>query len=244
MSVAWLTTNGTSTVVTYPSIVPNGTGSYYSTSTSANYYTYQGNITQSVNSVLSTFAIQQPSLDENSFKAIMQEMMAYYGVTDWKDIVNDIMDTYGVDIKTNQLNLKEGWKVVAKDGTVISLDDKGNVQVDDSNAKVVYKANTIRDFNKFLNASDLLEQFIRFTGTFGVRQSEVLNIPIETFINWLIIEAAKMDGEHPPDLPLIQKKEYKRCLCCGKFISNKMATISKFCSPKHFEKYMENNYGI
>jgi hypothetical protein len=230
MSAAWLTTNGNSTVVTYPSIVPNGTGSYYSTSTSSSYY-----------SAVSTFAIQQPSLDENAFKTIIQAMMAYYGTTDWKDIVNDIMDTYGVDIKKNQLNLKQGWKVVAKDGTVISLDDKGNVQVDDSNAKVVYKANTIRDFNKFLNASDLLEQFIRFTGTFGVRQSEVLNIPIETFINWLIIEAAKMDGEQPPDLPLIQKKEYKRCLCCGKFISNKMASISKFCSPKHFEKYMGDN---
>jgi hypothetical protein len=235
MSVAWLT-NGTSTVVTGT----NGTGSYYSTSTSSNFYSY-GYITSSVNAGISS--MQNEPLAYDTLERIIGEMAVYYGVTDHKEIVASIMKTYGVDFNKHTLTINNGWKVVAKDGTVISLDDKGNVQVDDSNAKVLYKANTIRDFNKFLNASDLLEQFIRFVGTFGVKQSEVLNIPIETFINWLIIEAAKMDGEEPPELPLIETvnkpKQYNRCLCCGKFISNKMATISKFCKPEHFQYYIE-----
>lgn len=226
----------------YNSSITSGTTSSWSTSSQlqSTAITSTGNysIYNSISSAISIF--NNDPISQESLNRVIAEMMTYYDVTDPEEITSIIMKNYGVNTEKKELTFLNGWKIKTKDGTVVSLDDKGNLNIDDSNSQVIYRGNTIRDFNKYLNASDLLEQFIRFVGTFGVRQSEVLNIPIETFINWLIIEAAKMDGEQPPDLPLLEKKEYKRCLCCGKFISNKMTKLSKFCSPKHFEKYMEN----
>lgn len=234
MSVTWFT-SGTSTAVTYPSIGTNGSyGTLYNSTATSNI------ITNSVNSMIAL--MQQNDITQDTLERIIGEMAVYYGVTDHKDIASAMMKSYGVNTKEKKLTLNHGWEIVSNNGIVVSLDDKGNIKVDDSNAKVVYRSNNIRDFNKYLNASDLIEQFIRFTGTFGVRQSEVLNIPIETFINWLIIEAAKMDGEAPPDLPLIEKKKIEnRCACCGKFIKKSVSVMAKFCNPEHYQLYLNKN---
>jgi len=217
--------------------------SSYSVGTGTSIYA----ITSSINSLIYNSAelLDVNGINEDSLKLIIGELMVYFQVDNADDIVASMMRTYGVDTKNKKLELKRGWNITSADGSVITVDDTGGFTIDDSNAKVIYRHTTIRDFNKYMCASDILEQFIEFVGGFGVKQSELLSIPIETFINWLIIEASKLDGEEPPDLPLIENlnkpKQYNRCLCCGKFISNRMAAMSKFCSPAHFEQYMQTD---
>ena len=81
------------------------------------------------------------------------------------------------------------------DGTVIDVKSDGSFQINDADAKVTYRANRVRDFNPYINASDKLEAFIKFCGEIGVSQGQVLDIPIKHFIGWLIVEAARADGE-------------------------------------------------
>ena len=95
-------------------------------------------------------------------------------------------------------------KVNLPDGSIIDVKADGSFTIEDSDAKVTYRANRVRDFNSYVNASDKLESFIRFCGDVGVKQSEMLSIPIKHFIAWLIVESALADGEEPqtalPDL--------------------------------------------
>jgi hypothetical protein len=154
------------------------------------------------------------------------------------DSIKSIIRSFGIDTTNRKIDAQHGWSVETPDGTVINIDYNGNIEIKDSDAKIVYKANRIREFNQYLNASDLLEKFIKFVGSKGVRQNEVLNIPIEIFINWLIMEAAIADGEDPPKLPLSKPREYDRCLHCGKFIKKSLVSIAKFCNPDHYSQYL------
>lgn len=91
------------------------------------------------------------------------------------------------------------------DGAKLVIDTLGNYRVLDSAAKVVYRACRVREFNPYINASDLLEAFIRDVGKYdGVDQGEILRVPIEAFINWIILEAAKRDGDPLEGLPSVE----------------------------------------
>jgi len=103
-----------------------------------------------------------------------------------------------------------------------------------------------RILNKFLNASDLLAEFIAELGLAGASQGKALNIPIEWFINWLIVRAAEEDDklEEVKDIPKLPGKVIlfrpDRCRCCGKFISQaKRDQQLFFCSGAHFDKLLE-----
>lgn len=162
------------------------------------------------------------------------------GVSLSQDLLDSLARAYGIDVNRHVVRAQRGWSIETPDGTVVEIDFNGNIKIIDDNAKVVYKANRLRDFNRYINASDLLEDFIRFAGEHGAKQGDVLSIPIEVFINWLIVEASKADGEEPPELPLESKlrKTYDRCLCCGRFITAQTARIAKFCSPAHYTLYL------
>lgn len=122
-----------------------------------------------------------------------------------------------------------------KDGTVIKIDSENNFTIDDSNSKVLYKSNRIREFNRYVNASDLLEEFIKDMGELGARQGNVLEIPIHTFINWLILKAAEQDGDDASDIQLIKQP---RCKFCSRYISRSLEAAGfNFCNPSHSEKY-------
>src|SRR5690242_8097326 len=56
--------------------------------------------------------------------------------------------------------LKAGRAYTLPDGSRIEIDAKGNYKVLDDDAQVIYQACRIRAFNRFLNASELIEQFI------------------------------------------------------------------------------------
>ena len=125
------------------------------------------------------------------------------------------------------------------DGAKLITDTDGNYRIDDADAKVTYRANRNRDFSPHLNASDMLAQFVRYVGSLGVRQDEVLGLPIELFINWLIIEAAERDQDPlPPEVVPIERRLIEvvkpRCLSCGRFIPRlHQRHRFQFCHPQH-----------
>jgi hypothetical protein len=118
---------------------------------------------------------------------------------------DDAMSPAQVDLFTTEgYALASGTTYVFPDGALLALDRNGNAYIEDSDAKVIYKANRIREFNPYMNASDLLETFIRDLGKLGVTQSGMLEVPVMAFIHWLAIEAAKKDGDPIDDLPSVQ----------------------------------------
>jgi hypothetical protein len=135
------------------------------------------------------------------------------------------------------------------DGTTIYVDAKGNHRIEDKDARVVYKGNRLREFNRFINASDILEDFIRFAGGLGVRRGELLKIPVEVFIQYLIVRATEQDGEESPDgltMEAIQKHPAllppaptkflpPRCRNCGRFI--RRAAPMPFCGESHLLRF-------
>lgn len=76
-----------------------------------------------------------------------------------------------------------------------------------------------RSFNRYVNASDLLEEFIGFVGAEGVSQGEVLGLPVDLFIKWLVIRACEEDAEVPPvTLQLPPRPAQPRCVGCGRWM--------------------------
>lgn len=130
------------------------------------------------------------------------------------------------------------------DGSVLEVDGDGNFTVSDKDAVVTYRGSNVREFNPFINSSDLLEAFIKDLGELGVKQDEVLKVPIEMFINWLIFKAADQDGDNAPDdVPLLESSvkphKHPKCLCCGKFIKKALVEHKiHFCNPQHHERYL------
>lgn len=104
-----------------------------------------------------------------------------------------------------------------------------------------------RVLNQYLLASDLLEKFIADIGELGVKEGEVLNIPIELFINWLVCRAAEEDGHDAPvglkALPTnVTPIRGDRCRCCGQFITaHRRKAGVLFCSDEHLDKFMEKS---
>jgi hypothetical protein len=101
-----------------------------------------------------------------------------------------------------------------------------------------------RVLNKYLLASDLLEKFIADIGELGVKEGEVLSIPIELFINWLVCRAAEQDGHAAPDglraLPSnVTPIRDDRCRCCGQFITaHRRQAGVLFCSDAHMNQHL------
>jgi len=94
-------------------------------------------------------------------------------------------------------------------------------------------------FNKYVNASDLLEEFIKFLGDEGVRRAEIMGMPVELFIKWLIIRACEEDEEEPNvTLELPAPAKQPRCLGCQRFM--KRGTVvplhGETCSGLYFRR--------
>ena len=101
-----------------------------------------------------------------------------------------------------KVNMGYDFKLHLPDGSILELEKDGSYKLNDANAKIKYKACPLREFNPFVDASDKLEAFIKYCGTLGVNKKEMLHLPINLFIAWLIVEAAKMDKEPEPELEI------------------------------------------
>jgi len=160
------------------------------------------------------------------------------------------VENWTVKADQNKMIMSPGSQMTIElpDGTILEVDEKGNYKINDKDAKVVYQAKRCRGFNKYLNASDLLEEFIRFLGTIGGTQEKVLDVPIELFINWIIVRSAEEDEEEIPEgvqpldkyfLPPNKRWNF-RCRLCGRFISKmKQSRDILFCNPSHFDLYYQ-----
>jgi hypothetical protein len=161
----------------------------------------------------------------------------------------DPYSTQVIERPVIQNKLFKGQKVELPDGSKLEIDTKGNFKLIDADAKIQYLGNRIREFNKYINASDLIEQFIKELGLAGVKQGEILNVPIELFINWLIHKAAEQDGEQVPvtipKLPqLAFKHNHPRCKHCGRFLRKLLHSKGlQFCNGEHYQKHLSKNYG-
>lgn len=71
-----------------------------------------------------------------------------------------------------------------------------------------------REFNRYINASDLLEEFIRWVGEQGASKEELLAMPMEFFVKWIILKACEDEGPDVPKLALPQA----RCIGCQRFM--------------------------
>jgi hypothetical protein len=90
------------------------------------------------------------------------------------------------------------------DGARLEYDADGSYRMIDADARVTYRACRFREFNRFLNASDLLEEFISDAGALGARQSDMMQGALALFVNWLVLKAAEADGDTPPpDVPAL-----------------------------------------
>lgn len=103
------------------------------------------------------------------------------------------------------------FELVLPDGTVLRVDSDGSYKLGHGKAKTMYRG-AVRDFNKFLNASDLLEEFIRYVGALGLSKDEFMNLPIDLFIAFLIVRAAETDGEEPPKAEIIMLEDARKRL--------------------------------
>jgi len=75
------------------------------------------------------------------------------------------------------------------------------------------------EFNKYINASDLIEEFIKFAGKENLKPGEVLELPMDLFIKWLVIRACEEDQEEPNvTLALPAPRQQPKCLGCGQFM--------------------------
>lgn len=98
-----------------------------------------------------------------------------------------------------------------------------------------------RVLNRYLNASDLCEEFIRDLGDLGVKQGEILAVPMELFFNWLVVKAAEEDGYAVDDIPKLPERleTYRRdrCRACGRFLPTwKREQGMLYCNGDHFDR--------
>jgi hypothetical protein len=142
-------------------------------------------------------------------------------------------------------------EIKLKDGTVIKIDEQGNFVIVDKDAKVTYQAHRNRDFNPYVNAGDLMGRFIDYVrqSVPGVKRSDIPEIPIQVFVNWLILEAASQDGDAvPADVEPVPKsrllvarvKPQCRLPNCRRFIPRVAASAGfNYCNGEHADSHIK-----
>jgi len=121
------------------------------------------------------------------------------------------------------------------DGTIIDIEDEYRWKVYENNAQVTREACRISAFNRFINASELLESFITDMAPSGIKQNQVLKVPVEAFINWLIYKAADADGEQ-----LRISRWNHKCGYCMRFLPKRLVTQGvNFCNSLHLDKFLQ-----
>lgn len=160
-------------------------------------------------------------------------------------IKNVIQHDYSLSSFDGVLNILKGCagEINLPDGSKVKMDEFGNYKFINSDAKVTYEANFNRSFNCYVNASELLRDFVKDLGKIGVTQDKVLQVPIDYFINWLIHKAADQDDdeyakEGVPTLEQSKLVSKPRCKYCQRFLSKKHEENGmNYCGPLHMAKY-------
>jgi hypothetical protein len=133
---------------------------------------------------------------------------AYMQNPQWSGI-GSLTDEDGDEIPTVRMrNLRPGFQYKGIDGTIIEVDATGNFTIKDDAARITYLATRVRNFNRFVNGSDLVGEFIEDLGRLGASQEQAAAADIEMFIRWLVHKAAEHDQEEAPaDVPAVSAAE-------------------------------------
>lgn len=138
--------------------------------------------------------------------------------------------------------------ILMPDRSRILIDAQGNFEILDEDAKVTYQAHRNRNFNPYVNAGDMVATFIDYLRTIpGVYREDVSTLPIQLFVHWLIIEAAKRDHdpvpedvEDPREARLLKGRILPQCELptCRRFIKKTLARSGfRYCNPDHAEEH-------
>ena len=135
-------------------------------------------------------------------------------------------------------------KYIMPDRSILVINAYGNYMIEDEHAKVTYKANNKREFSPHLNASDMVADFLKYVGSIGVKKEDMMNLPINLFISWLIIEAAERDGDKI-EIPRVNEDQLllqtvkPRCLDCGRYIKRlHYRNQFPYCDPQHAARHL------
>lgn len=164
------------------------------------------------------------------------------------------------DIKASD---KDSFTISLPDGSKFVF-DQGKYRIEDKDAKVTYRANSVREFNRFVNASDLIVEFLSYCKDLGAMPRDprdVLKFPLELFVAFLVVKAAEADAEPVPQEEVLMlesrvpqlaalpppeghRSAAPRCLCCGRYTKKRLAASGiRFCSPEHATLHATNNGG-
>ncbi len=107
--------------------------------------------------------------------------------------------------------LEPGHVYHLEDGSKIEIDATGNYTIHDKDAHITYRAARVREFNRFVNGSDLVADFLETLAKMGTTQEQAAKAPLEMFIRWLIFKAAEQDhDEVPTDVAPITASEVQQ----------------------------------
>lgn len=169
----------------------------------------------------------------------------------WPDDTYSLWDTArdALDIVNGVVKLPTDRALLIEmpNGSAIELLATGNFRITDKDAKVTYMANTNREFNPYVSASDLLGEFIRFVGRLRVARELIPQLPLGLFVNWLVIEAARRDNDPVPsdvepieEHRLLKRVVQPRCLACQRFVRRALAARGfQFCNAEHAGRYYQ-----
>lgn len=153
-----------------------------------------------------------------------------------------ILDLSSMPAGPCELLLHDGSKLeVAHDGSYKWI--SSNPFASDSFLKRLRKTPPL-EFNQFVNASDVLENFIQFCENESINLNDFKKLPIELYIIWLVQEAEKADDINSDDgslKKLTKQIKNPKCVNCGKFIEKRRATYTTTCSEECVESLIEEN---
>lgn len=199
-------------------------GSGGTLTTTASNYTTTGTINYNM---MSAFGNNMPSSyelileDDNGIASSQYRIpLQSISIQQMTNTINIAAKTFSGALQGMQSRLQQGSKAL---GTLNTLVGGG-------------RPNT---FNKYVQGSDLLEEFITFLGEEGVRQGEVMDLPVELFVKWLVIRACEEDQEDPQiTLELPAPTPQPRCLGCQKFMARAVVLPmhDQRCAERYFER--------
>lgn len=175
-----------------------------------------------------------PEVPDQMLQALAQQVAIY--LRDWHD-----QQRYGYSRNTrqyhNQYNTSNAYNVTTTSSTTVNYNNAWPTQYGYNTYYPDWDASPRRkpqpkEFNKYINASDMLEEFIKFLGSENVRQEEAFQLPVDLFIKWLVVRACEADQEEPPEDVeislkggLVARKQLSapakqpRCLGCQRYMS-------------------------
>lgn len=95
------------------------------------------------------------------------------------------------------------------------------------------------EFNRYINASDLMEEFIKFLGEHRVKKGQVMSLPLELFIKWLIIQACEADHEEPNVVLELPAPKKVRCQQCRRFMAKNSPLLlhGGVCAERFYQQH-------